>query len=289
MRCIYVPRTTMMSLLLPRHAAVTAVTRSVSAMQTTTSSAAASSSWIGNKGVKGSSVVSFVVCSAISIATTTTSTITSSTSPIFPTTTTTSVASCAGWWKSKATKDAEEAARIAEQEAIRLAEEKAATGGGISSLLSSVNLPKLPSSIPNINEMTIDDYASVIGTQLSLALSSGIPANLSYGFVAGYASGYALKKIGRVAAIVLGTAFLGMQTLAASGYVTVDHDKIQHRLEDLMDRNKDGKVNASDLKDVVDSAKKVAGFGIIEEGSEVGLGASAAGFGTGFYGGLRSG
>ena len=137
--------------------------------------------------------------------------------------------------------------------------------------------------------MNIDDYASVIGTQLSIALSSGIPANLSYGFVAGYASGYALKKIGRVAAIVLGTAFLGMQTLAASGYVTVDHDKIQHRLEDLMDRNKDGKVNASDLKDVVDSAKKVAGFGIIEEGSEVGLGASAAGFGTGFYGGLRSG
>jgi uncharacterized membrane protein (Fun14 family) len=137
--------------------------------------------------------------------------------------------------------------------------------------------------------MTIDDYASAIGSQLSLALSSGIPANLSYGFVAGYASGYALKKIGRVAAIVLGTAFLGMQTLAASGYVTVDHDKIQHRLEDLMDRNKDGKVNASDLKDVVDSAKKVAGFGIIEEGSEVGLGASAAGFGTGFYGGLRSG
>jgi uncharacterized membrane protein (Fun14 family) len=197
-------------------------------------------------------------------------------------------ASCAGWWKSKATKDAEEAARIAEEEAVRLAEEKAAAGG-ISSLLSSVNLPKLPSSIPNINEMNIDDYASVIGTQLSIALSSGIPANLSYGFVAGYASGYALKKIGRVAAIVLGTAFLGMQTLAASGYVTVDHDKIQHRLEDLMDRNKDGKVNASDLKDVVDSAKKVAGFGIIEEGSEVGLGASAAGFGTGFYGGLRSG
>jgi uncharacterized membrane protein (Fun14 family) len=286
MRCIYVPRTTMMSLLLPRHAAVTAVTRSVSAMQTT-SSAAASSSWIGNRGVKGSSVVSFVVCSAISLATTT-STTTSSTSPIFPTTT--SVASCAGWWKSKATKDAEEAARIAEEEAIRLAEEKAASAaGGISSLLSSVNLPKLPSSIPNINEMNIDDYASVIGSQLSIALSSGIPANLSYGFVAGYASGYALKKIGRVAAIVLGTAFLGMQTLAASGYVTVDHDKIQHRLEDLMDRNKDGKVNASDLKDVVDSAKKVAGFGIIEEGSEVGLGASAAGFGTGFYGGLRSG
>ena len=137
--------------------------------------------------------------------------------------------------------------------------------------------------------MNIDDYATAIGSQLSSALASGIPANLSYGFVAGYASGYALKKIGRVAAVVLGTAFLGMQTLAASGYVTVDHAKIQHRLEELMDRNKDGKVNASDLKDVVESAKKVAGFGIIEEGSEVGLGASAAGFGTGFYGGLRSG
>jgi uncharacterized membrane protein (Fun14 family) len=137
--------------------------------------------------------------------------------------------------------------------------------------------------------MNIDDCATAIGSQLSYALASGIPANLSYGFVAGYASGYALKKIGRVAAVVLGTAFLGMQTLAAYGYVTVDHAKIRHRLEDLMDRNKDGMVNASDLKDVVESAKRVAGFGIIEEGTEVGLGASAAGFGTGFYGGLRSG
>lgn len=275
----------MLGLLLSRHAAVTAATRSVCTMQSTTSS-----SWIGNNvrggGVKGSSVVSFVVCSAISLATTSTS---STSTTIFPATTTSS-ASCAGWWKSKATKDAEEAARVAEEEAVRLAEEKAAAGGGgISSLLSSVNLPKLPSSIPNINEMNIDDYATAIGSQLSSALASGIPANLSYGFVAGYASGYALKKIGRVAAVVLGTAFLGMQTLAASGYVTVDHAKIQHRLEELMDRNKDGKVNASDLKDVVESAKKVAGFGIIEEGSEVGLGASAAGFGTGFYGGLRSG
>lgn len=270
----------MLGILLPRRAVVTAATtRSVCTMQSTTS--AASSSWIG---VKGSSVVSFVVCSVISLATT------STTSTIFPTTTTFS-ASCAGWWKSKATKDAEDAARIAEEEAVRRAEEKAAGGGsGILSLLSSMNLPKLPSSsIPNINEMNIDDYASAIGSQLSYVLASGIPANLSYGFVAGYASGYALKKVGRVAAVVLGTAFLGMQTLAASGYVTVDHAKIQHRLEDLMDRNKDGKVNASDLKDVVESARKVAGFGIIEEGSEVGLGASAAGFGTGFYGGLRSG
>ena len=269
----------MLGLLPSRHAAAT---RSVCTMQSTTSS-----SWIGNNarggGVKGSSVVSFVVCSAISLATTSTS---STSTTIFPTT---SSASCAGWWKSKAAKDAEEAARAAEEEAVRLADEKAAAVGGISSLLSSANLPKLPSSVPNINEMNIDDYATAIGSRLSHALASGIPANLSYGFVAGYASGYALKKIGRVAAVVLGTAFVGMQTLAASGYVTVDHAKIRHRLEDLMDRNKDGNVNASDLKDVVESAKKVAGFGIIEEGSEVGLGASAAGFGTGFYGGLRSG
>jgi uncharacterized membrane protein (Fun14 family) len=37
------------------------------------------------------------------------------------------------------------------------------------------------------------------------AVDSGVPTQLSYGFLSGYCSGIALKKIGRGAAVVFGT------------------------------------------------------------------------------------
>ena len=49
-----------------------------------------------------------------------------------------------------------------------------------------------------------DSVASNAGTQLQTAIDSGIPTQVSYGFVSGYCSGYALKKAGRVAAVVFG-------------------------------------------------------------------------------------
>lgn len=54
-----------------------------------------------------------------------------------------------------------------------------------------------------LQEMS-DQVASQAGTQIQGAIDSGIPTQLSYGFVSGYASGYALKKAGRVAAVVFG-------------------------------------------------------------------------------------
>jgi uncharacterized membrane protein (Fun14 family) len=40
--------------------------------------------------------------------------------------------------------------------------------------------------------------------KLQGALDSGVPTHLSYGFVSGFCSGYALKKVGRAVSIVLG-------------------------------------------------------------------------------------
>lgn len=40
--------------------------------------------------------------------------------------------------------------------------------------------------------------------QLQGALDSGIPTHLSYGFVSGFCSGYALKKVGKAVSVVLG-------------------------------------------------------------------------------------
>jgi hypothetical protein len=45
-------------------------------------------------------------------------------------------------------------------------------------------------------------------TQVQGAVDSGIPTQLSYGFISGYCSGIALKKIGRGAAVVFGTFLL---------------------------------------------------------------------------------
>jgi hypothetical protein len=51
---------------------------------------------------------------------------------------------------------------------------------------------------------TLDGIASEIGGKVQGAVDSGIPTQLSYGFVCGYCSGLALKKAGRIAAVVFG-------------------------------------------------------------------------------------
>lgn len=49
-----------------------------------------------------------------------------------------------------------------------------------------------------------DQLASTTGEKLQTAVDSGVPTQVSYGFVCGYCSGYAAKKAGKIAAIVLG-------------------------------------------------------------------------------------
>lgn len=80
-----------------------------------------------------------------------------------------------------------------------------------------------------------------------------------------------------------------MQALAYQGYIDVNHQKIAGEVEKLLDRNKDGKVDAEDLKGVIDDVRKVAGYGLESSGKEGELLVSGSGFSLGFYGGLRSG
>lgn len=128
---------------------------------------------------------------------------------------------------------------------------------------------------------------STVGASAQSVFDSGIPTNLSYGFFAGYVSGLALKKIGRVASVSLGLGFLGLQALAYQGYIVVDHAKIAGEVERILDRNKDGRVDVEDLRGLIEDVRRVAEHGL---GSvEGGLAVSGGGFGLGFYGGLRSG
>lgn len=164
--------------------------------------------------------------------------------------------------------------------------------------INSQSIAELSSSLPA--NMNMDELLSTIGSQAQLALNSGIPTNLSYGFFAGYLSGFALKKIGRAASLTFGVGFVILQTLAYQGYVDVNHDKLAKQIEGVLDRNGDGVVDGEDLRSVVDELRRVVGFGI-EGGKEEGEDedgrnddqvkaiAGGGGFGMGFLGGLRSG
>ncbi|KAL3804472.1 hypothetical protein HJC23_002511 [Cyclotella cryptica] len=134
---------------------------------------------------------------------------------------------------------------------------------------------------------SMEALLSKLGNSAQTVFDSGIPTNFSYGFFAGYVSGLALKKIGRAASVTLGVGFLTLQALAYNGYVDVNHEKISKEVEKILDRNQDGKVDAEDLKGVIEEIRKVAEHGL--GGGEGGLAVSGGGFGLGFYGGLRSG
>eukprot|EP00599_Poterioochromonas_sp_BG-1_P003078 CAMPEP_0173149420 /NCGR_PEP_ID=MMETSP1105-20130129/10318_1 /TAXON_ID=2985 /ORGANISM="Ochromonas sp., Strain BG-1" /LENGTH=188 /DNA_ID=CAMNT_0014064289 /DNA_START=146 /DNA_END=712 /DNA_ORIENTATION=- len=77
---------------------------------------------------------------------------------------------------------------------------------------------------------------------------SGVPSQFGYGFLMGYSSGFCLKKVSRVAAFLLGSTFILIQSLSYSGLIKVDYEGVQEKIEQLLDLNKDGKVDMDDVK-----------------------------------------
>lgn len=57
---------------------------------------------------------------------------------------------------------------------------------------------------------------------------------VTFGVLAGYAVGYALKKLGRLLAVALGLLFVVVQLLAQAGYIQVDWTRIQKDVEPLL-------------------------------------------------------
>ena len=60
-------------------------------------------------------------------------------------------------------------------------------------------------------------------------------AQLGFGGVAGWVSGYTLKKVGRLLALVLGFLFISLQLLAYAGYIEIDWTRIQRDVEPLFE------------------------------------------------------
>jgi uncharacterized membrane protein (Fun14 family) len=57
---------------------------------------------------------------------------------------------------------------------------------------------------------------------------------LGFGAVAGFVVGYALKKVGKVVAVILGLLFVAIQGLAYGGFLTVHWGEVQARVDPLL-------------------------------------------------------
>mmetsp|Transcript_19208 Transcript_19208/g.21967 ORF Transcript_19208/g.21967 Transcript_19208/m.21967 type:complete len:199 (-) Transcript_19208:162-758(-) len=124
----------------------------------------------------------------------------------------------------------------------------------------------------------MDGFAKDFGSNIQSAIDSGIPTQISYGFVMGYCSGLALKKVGKAVAVVVGGGFIVLQGLQHAGYVHVDHTKFKEQIEGVLDLNKDGIVDKKDASIAFNKIQSILTVGV----------PSGGGFCAGFIGGLRS-
>ena len=170
-------------------------------------------------------------------------------------------AQCAWWRRDAAAKEAERKASLSPLE--RLAE------------FAQEAQDASKDGVGAVADKTLEE----VGKLASEALATGYPNQVGWGFCAGYCTGFAAKKVGKAGFVFVGGLYALLQTAAYHGYVTVDHAKISRKFTQVLDANKDGRVDSKDAQDLYGQAMKVLEFN----------GPSGGGFGAGVLLGLRSG
>ena len=132
----------------------------------------------------------------------------------------------------------------------------AANGGGM-----PLGLPTSLPSLPSITDVSM--------LQVELLTVSGL---------SGYTAGYACKRAFKVLVFTSGCIFIGLQTLASNGLITVHFDEMEKRLRTLADLNKDGVVDGQDLQSTNDKLQAYLSAGLPSAGT----------FSAGFLFGMRS-
>eukprot|EP00053_Salpingoeca_punica_P020483 m.211702 g.211702 ORF g.211702 m.211702 type:complete len:193 (+) comp18746_c0_seq1:285-863(+) len=128
-------------------------------------------------------------------------------------------------------------------------------------------------------QRTGDSAASQAGSVINTFLDSGVGGQVSWGFVSGFCSGFAIKKISKVFAFGVGIFFIGIQSLSYAGYLHVDYNKVNSQFTNILDLNKDGKVDKEDAKVAYSKALEVLQYNM----------PAGTGFVTGIVLGLRTG
>ncbi|KAF0774933.1 hypothetical protein AaE_001365 [Aphanomyces astaci] len=137
------------------------------------------------------------------------------------------------------------------------------------------NLAKIQASVEKALEQLPTTLDQV---QTHVSLLGENADQISWGFALGACSGFTLKKVSKVGAFLVGAAFVGMQCASYSGYVNVNYAKLQQDITALMDTNKDGKVNSTDIKVVYDQVLNVLEYSL----------PAGSGFSVGFLVGFRA-
>lgn len=77
--------------------------------------------------------------------------------------------------------------------------------------------------------------AEMVANASSTSILESMPPELKFtlvtlgsGGIAGWAVGFTLKKFAKLAALIVGVAFISIQYLAFHQYITIDWDKIKH-------------------------------------------------------------
>ncbi len=99
---------------------------------------------------------------------------------------------------------------------------------------------------------------------LPTLLSNPAVKSTAIGGVIGYASGYALKKVGRIILFSLGSLLMTLQYLQWEGIITINYHALERSLSSLLSR-------AVELQEVILEASNLLGFGF------------ASGFALGLY------
>ncbi len=131
----------------------------------------------------------------------------------------------------------------------------------------------------DVDLLDLDSIGKLLGSKAQDVIDSGVPTQISYGFLCGYSSGYALKKVGKAASVVFGLGFVTLQSLSYAGYLKVDHGALKKDVEKVLDLNKDGKVDDKDANIAYNKVMEVLQFNMT----------GGSGFAAGFVGGMRSG
>eukprot|EP00587_Corethron_hystrix_P012231 CAMPEP_0113314466 /NCGR_PEP_ID=MMETSP0010_2-20120614/10514_1 /TAXON_ID=216773 ORGANISM="Corethron hystrix, Strain 308" /NCGR_SAMPLE_ID=MMETSP0010_2 /ASSEMBLY_ACC=CAM_ASM_000155 /LENGTH=182 /DNA_ID=CAMNT_0000170755 /DNA_START=266 /DNA_END=814 /DNA_ORIENTATION=- /assembly_acc=CAM_ASM_000155 len=131
----------------------------------------------------------------------------------------------------------------------------------------------------NFPTESADELAKLAGSKITDIVSTGIPGEISYGFVTGFCAGFSLKKIGKMGALCFGASFIFIQSLSYGGYIDVNTDKISKDALQILDVNDDGKFDEKDVESMTKKVMEILQYNL----------PSGGGFVSGMIMGVRSG
>lgn len=77
--------------------------------------------------------------------------------------------------------------------------------------------------------------------------STTVVPKIGFGFIAGFSSGFFIKKVTKMVLFTIGGAIVSIQTLCHFGYIELKLEKIKKDLNRVLDWNFDGKADRDDV------------------------------------------